>query len=249
MDNTTVMSAEIIDLFVNKLAWYTLAGITILWFLFLYFGLGLLFSLAIRLLRKPGFIHRIVAAQPGRWQLTYEIKHSLVSILIFGLSAIPIVFLIRLGWATLLPDTPLNIGYSLIVLLIWNEVHFFLVHRLMHSRFFMQQVHYVHHRSKVPTIWSVFSFHWLEAALLSTVSLTLMPWLALAPSALILFPVVSILLNFAGHCNYRFGSGWGSRFLTFGTRHAGHHSGKNKSYGFASHLPDALLSAFTKKAK
>jgi hypothetical protein len=45
----------------------------------------------------------------------------------------------------------------------------------MHQKFMMKQIHYIHHKSNIPTVYSVFSFHWIEALLLSTVPITIIP--------------------------------------------------------------------------
>jgi sterol desaturase/sphingolipid hydroxylase (fatty acid hydroxylase superfamily) len=114
----------------------------------------------------------------------------------------------------------------------------------MHLRLFMRSVHAIHHRSVVPTVYSVYSFHWFEAFLLSTVSLIIAPFISFCPLAIGLYPLVSILLNYAGHCNYRFGSGKGPAWQVLGTRHAEHHLKQSKRYGFASPFLDWLSSLY-----
>jgi sterol desaturase/sphingolipid hydroxylase (fatty acid hydroxylase superfamily) len=62
----------------------------------------------------------------------------------------------------------------------------------------------------------------------------------LSPLAIFLYPLASILLNFAGHCNYRFGNGQGADWKLFGTHHNAHHAKFTKNYGFASNLLDKI---------
>ncbi|MBL6448278.1 sterol desaturase family protein [Fulvivirga sp. 29W222] len=166
--------------------------------------------------------------------------HSLKSVIIFGFSGIPLIFLIRMDVIGLLPNSIMNTIIGLIILVIWNEIHFFMVHRLMHVPFFMKHVHIVHHRSRIPTVYAVYSFHWFEALLLSTVPITIAPIIPLSATAIFLFPLVSILLNYSGHCNYRFGKGKAPGFLAFGTNHNHHHSKAKRNYGFASGLLDRI---------
>ncbi|NQY09838.1 MAG: sterol desaturase family protein [Flavobacteriales bacterium] len=168
--------------------------------------------------------------------------HSLKSVLIFGFSGLPIVYLIRSGDITLLPNTFLNVVIGIALLTAWNEIHFFVVHRIMHLPFFMRNVHIIHHTSKTPTVYSVYSFHWFEALLLSTVPLTITPFVPFSIMAIFLYPLASILLNYAGHCNYRFGKGTGASWKLFGTFHNEHHAKGKKNYGFASDLLDKLNS-------
>jgi Delta7-sterol 5-desaturase len=212
----------------------------------LYFGLGLLFQSVCKWLVKKGLLNIIIPTPITSKQIKYEIKNSLVSIAIFGFSTIPIIYLIRGGYTTLLIDTPLNIIIGLVILTVWNEIHFFVIHRIMHLPFFMQKVHYKHHASHIPTVYSVYSFHWFEALLLSTVPVSIL-WFANFPAlAFALYPVVSLLLNFAGHCNYRFGNGHKSEWVSIASRHNAHHSKGKKNYGFASFIPDKIYN-FLKK--
>ena len=152
-----------------------------------------------------------------------------------------------MGVVTLLPDTVFNILSGIVILSLWNEVHFFIVHRIMHLPFFMKNVHYIHHRSKVSTVYAVYSFHWFEAFLLSTVPLTIMPFIPFSPFAIFLYPLASVLLNYSGHCNYRFGKGNGKSWIFFGTHHNQHHFKGRKNYGFALNFLDRLALYFSKK--
>lgn len=212
--------------------------LTFSYFLFLYFILGFLFLQACRVLEKRGIVQLI---SEGNTKIGYEIRHSLLSIAIFGFSSLPVIFLIRMGTITVSENTFLNIIAGLILLNLWNEVHFFTIHRLMHIPFFMKRVHVVHHRSKVPTVFSVYSFHWFEALLLSTVPLTIAPFISLAPIAIFLYPMCSILLNFSGHCNYRFGNGAGKSWRNFATGHNQHHRKGSRNYGFLLNFLDKLF--------
>lgn len=212
--------------------------ITFVYFFFLYFIVGFLFLQVCRFLEKRGIVHRIAE---GATQIRYEIKYSLQSIAIFGFSSLPVIFLIRTGTISISENTFLNVIVGLIVLNLWNEIHFFVIHRLMHTPFFMKRVHVVHHRSKIPTVFSVYSFHWFEALLLSTVPLSIAPFVPFAPLAIFLYPLCSILLNFAGHCNYRFGEGEGKSWKYFAIVHNQHHRKGRRSYGFVLNFLDKLF--------
>jgi sterol desaturase/sphingolipid hydroxylase (fatty acid hydroxylase superfamily) len=125
---------------------------------------------------------------------------------------------------------------------IQHLLHFFAVHWLMHRPLMMRKVHYIHHQSKVPTVYSIYSFHWIEAVLLSSVPLTILPFLPISFVAVALYPIASVLINYAGHCNYRFGSGHGPGLFKFGTNHNEHHFRNKKNFGF-------LFQYFTSKEK
>lgn len=227
---------------INNYSYITLYGLTFSYFMMLYFIIGPLFLYCCRSLSKKNIIQQIVGKEATKSQIKSEIRNSLKSIFIFGFSGIPLVYFIRIGTITLLPDTVFNIISGLVILTIWNEVHFFVIHRIMHIPVFMKSVHYVHHRSKTPTIYSVYSFHWLEALLLSTVQITISPFIPFSPIAILLYPFVSILFNFSGHCNYRFGNGTGPDWKIFGTRHAEHHFKNKQVFGFATSVLDKIYS-------
>lgn len=207
----------------------------------LYFLLAPLFEAACRLLLRKNIVHPIVLKSPGERQIRSEIRHSTVSILVFGIFSLPLFYLIRSGYVNLLPDTFFNVMFGLIILNLWNEVHFYIIHRILHRPFFMRHFHYIHHQSRVPTVYSVYSFHWVEAILLSTVPLIIVPFVPFSPVAILLYPLSSVLLNYAGHCNYRFGSGEGGSWTRLGTHHNQHHSKGNINFGFALPYLDRMF--------
>jgi len=223
-------------------SYFKLYLLTILYFLFLYFVVGQLFIYTCRFLENFGILHTIHKSEPSKKQKHFEIKHSLKSIVLFGFSIIPIIYLIRKDIIQLLPNNWYYIIIGLIILNLWNELHFYIVHRIMHTKFMMKNVHYIHHKSRVPTIYSVFSFHWLEAVLLSTVPLTIVPFLPFSILAIFIYPTTSILLNFAGHCNYRFGNGKCEEWTKLGTHHNQHHTKGKENYGFALNIFDKWFS-------
>jgi len=214
--------------------------ITFLYFSFLYFVIAPIFLSCCKYLLKKNTLHIIVKETVSKKQIHFEKLHSLKSIFIFGFSILPIIYLIRDNLITLLPNTFYNIFIGLIILTIWNEIHFFIIHRIMHLPYFIKNVHFVHHKSKVTNVYSVYSFHWLEAILLSTVPITIIPFISFAPIAIFIYPFVSILLNFGGHCNYRFGNGSRKKWTLLSSHHNEHHYKLRKNYAFALNILDVL---------
>ncbi len=220
--------------------------VSFLYFLLLYFGLGGAFLVLAKALQKVMITERIEHTEVTQNQQNFEIKHSLLSIFIFGFSLSPIAYGYRWGVIEFLPHSIAQTILGLVVLFFWNEFHFFMVHRLMHVPFFMRRVHYIHHRSKIPTVWSVFSFHWLEASLLSTVPLTYLLLFPTTALAVVLFPILSILLNLAGHSNYRFRNWPITGISAFATTHNLHHTKNQENYGFALRIFDRIYNMITK---
>ena len=227
--------------FLNTRSYFEVYLLTTSYFLFLYLVIGQLFLWVCNQLAKKGLLVKIYDRQDLLKNRNLEIKNSLVSIFLFGLSGVAFVYIIRNNIARLIPDSPLNILIGLLVLNIFNEVHFYIIHRLLHIPLLYRRIHYVHHRSKVPTIYSVFSFHWLEALLLSTVPIVIAPFVSFSLIAVILYPLTSIIINFIGHCNYRFPDGNCLNKLSLGTKHAKHHYLNRGNFGFALPIFDFLF--------
>lgn len=179
-------------------------------------------------------IGRTIDPRPlGRGQLRREIGLSALSVAIFGIgSAIPWWFL-HAGWARLAQDPSWpRILAEAAVLLVWNDVHFYLNHRLLHWAP-LRRYHQQHHRSLVTTPFSTYSFHPLEAALLGNVILLPMLLHDFSFAALLSLPVASLLLNNLGHSNYDFLPRAGHDHpLSASRRHHLHHVRYHGNYGF-----------------
>ena len=237
---------QFIENILNNYSYGALYTLSFGYFLFLYFGIGWLFLSACKFLEKKKILHKIKEDEVSKKQIVFEIKHSIKSIIVFGFSIMPVIYLVRTGVIQQLPNTWFNVLLGIAILTLWNEVHFYVVHRLMHQKFMLRHVHVIHHQSITPTVYSVYSFHWIEALLLSTIPLTIVPFMPFSMLAVFIYPFVSILLNFAGHCNYRFGEGNGNGWELFGTYHNEHHSRGRKNYGFALNFLDKLFSKHNK---
>ena len=178
--------------------------------------------------------------KPG--QRALELRQSLVSVLIFGLGLVVPWLVLQLGWARLATDAGAGrIALEIIVLMLWNDVHFWLCHRLLHLRRLVRY-HGMHHRSVVTTPWATFSFHPLEAILLGTVILPPMLVHDFSFWSLAAVPPLSLLLNLIGHSNYDFFPQVGDLHpLAASRRHHLHHARPQGNYGFALPVMDQLM--------
>ena len=242
--NTFILLLKLCNYFFYQSSFWEQWSLSFIYFLILYFGLGYLFNWVTRYLESKQLVFKMDLRPVSAKQIRYEISYSLVSIVLFGFSASPIVYGVRAGLIKLAEPGLTMFLVSLLLLNLWNEIHFFIVHRLMHVPFFMRHIHKIHHRSLTPTVYSVYSFHPVEALLLSTVPLCLVWFIPLEPRAIMVYPLTSILLNFSGHCNYRFWKAPGPGFFQLGTRHNEHHTRGRSNFGFASSLLDTLYKRF-----
>jgi len=189
------------------------------------------------------------ALYPG--QVRKEIRNSLISITVFSLQGIFIQQGVQHGWLHISYDINWYCLPQMLILFLWNEVHFYFVHRLLHTAWLARKIHGVHHHSKEPTVFSTYSFHWAEAFLLGTVIVFPLSVYPFQLPALLFLPVMSVLLNTLGHCNYDLfpKAGFHSVFK-FSSRHSMHHKIARGNYGFMLPWFDFLFhTGLSKKIK
>jgi sterol desaturase/sphingolipid hydroxylase (fatty acid hydroxylase superfamily) len=135
-----------------------------------------------------------------------------------------------------------GVALELVFLVLWNDVHFYAVHRLLHARWLFQRVHREHHRAIRPTPFSTYAMHPIEAALLGSVMVMVQPFHAFSVPTLLLFPLVSLLMNNLGHMNWDLVPGrsvWHPLAAT--RRHERHHRHVTGNYGFLLPVLDRWL--------
>ncbi|VFR84943.1 putative desaturase [plant metagenome] len=179
------------------------------------------------------------ALQPG--QLRRELQQSGVSILIFGLGMIFPWGLLQLGWAQLAERTPGQVALEILALVIWNDVHFYINHRLLHTRP-LRRFHLPHHRSVVTTPFSTYSFHPIEALMLGNVILLPMVVHDFSFWSLLSVPIFSLFFNCIGHANYDFFTRVSPmHWFAASRRHHLHHACYQGNYGFQFTFMDRLF--------
>lgn len=184
-------------------------------------------------------IGRVLDARPLRaGQLHREWRESVQSIVLFGIGALLPWWLLVSGWASLAADPSWwRIGLEIIALFLWNELHFYACHRLLHTKP-LRRFHASHHRSITPTPFSSYAFHPVEALLLGSVPIIPMLLHDFSLTALLMLPVMSIVLNTFGHSNYTLRPAQAP--LGPSGRHQLHHQHYHGNYGFALALLDRL---------
>lgn len=168
-----------------------------------------------------------------RAQLRREIGESLVAIVIFGVGLLVPWWLLQSGVARLAIDpSATRIVAEIGVLFVWNELHFYASHRLLHTRG-LRRFHASHHRSHVATPFSTYALHPVEALMLGSVPLLPMLLHDFSLVALAALPVMSIVLNNLGHANYEFSAHAPARgWRAASRRHHLHHACYHGNYGF-----------------
>lgn len=163
------------------------------------------------------------------------IKHSLISIFVFSLVALFLWvskyngwffrFHLEFTWSVFLAEA--------VVMIVWNEIHFYFAHRFLHIPLIYKLSHFRHHEFVHPTPYSSYAFHWFEAVVLGTPFLFIMPFHEFSVWGILALPTYSLFLNVIAHSDVadRIGTGYWS-LSSFAKRHFYHHTRFSRSYGF-----------------
>jgi len=221
--------------------WYYTSAFFFIFFSIMYFIGTYITELIIKIKSKDARIRQIVfAKKPGQTRI--EIRNSMLSIVVFSVQAIFFQYLFSIGVYKIRFDQPLHVLWEIPLLFLWNEIHFYIVHRLLHTRWLFKHVHKVHHWSKEPTSYSIYSFHWIEAFLLGTVIFFPLLIHDFQVYSVLSLPIMSIVVNLLGHCNHEIPSDKPSgSFGKYTFRHSMHHKWSNGNFGFMLPFLDSIF--------
>ncbi len=236
-------SSELVRL-LAEIPYGVVFAVVVGWFALLYFGFALgAQALRTKVLPNLG-VGAVIDTRPLKeGQIKREIGLSLVSILIFGGFGVLTAWALTQGWVRITTQLePSVIVLDCLLIFFWNELHFYVAHRLLHTPWLLRHAHAQHHRSQVATPFSTYAFHWIEGLLLGSVMITGMLFHDFHVAAVLLLPLLSIAANTAGHFNYDpFPSLSQRNLLSMTRRHALHHSRGTKNYGFLLSWPDRIF--------
>lgn len=182
-----------------------------------------------------------------RAQLMHELGHTLVVIAVGAAQATAVQ---ALGARGLLPPAegvgPLASLGLVIGLIGFNDLWFYGAHRLLHRPSLFRHVHAVHHRSVDVNPFSSYSFHIVEAALLTGWVVPVALLVPLPLPALAAVQLIGLANNVMAHLGYELlPAGW-LRIPLLGwsntaTFHAMHHSRPNGNFGLFTRVWDRLF--------
>ena len=223
-------------------------GLLTLAFALLYFGLCTSLYLIFNWTNKKGWTQKVSILDLFEGQIKFEIINSIKSIIVFGLYGVLIVYCYRNGFVSMTFENNYQIFISLLILIIWNEFHFYLCHKLMHTKHLVK-FHRIHHKSVVVTPFSTYSFHLTESILLGSVMILPMFVYEFELIALVIFPIFHLFFNSLGHSNVKLiKSTLGVKKAEVSTHHNNHHTTFNSNFGFATSLIDRILKTHFKKS-
>ncbi|MGB4812591.1 MAG: sterol desaturase family protein [Methylophilaceae bacterium] len=165
-------------------------------------------------------------------QIRKEIIQSLRAILIFGVGMLLPWLMLKKGFTSIIVEANVAVIFAEgLALIIWNDIHFYGMHRLLHRRF--KKAHGIHHQSIASTPFSAYSMSITEAVLLGSVMPLAMLFHHFSLQALLFLPVWSIFINTLAHSNCNlFPKASANSLLGFIKHHQDHHSYYQGNYSF-----------------
>ena len=102
-------------------------------------------------------------------------------------------------------SSPWGVLYVMVMVIALDFFHdtwFYFAHRLLHHRYLMRHVHYMHHQSRVPSAFSGYSFHWIEAIVMFTNALVEIFIFPIPSTLHRIYELWMISIHVGGHCGF-----------------------------------------------
>jgi sterol desaturase/sphingolipid hydroxylase (fatty acid hydroxylase superfamily) len=199
-------------------------------------------------------VQQTLRLKPARWKsIRQDIKLSVLSAVFFAICAAIVLSAYDSG-VTLLYTSARAYGWwypgvSFAIVLVLQDLYFYIIHRTLHHPLLFRWLHYGHHQSGEPTPWTSFSFDIPEAILqglffvgiVFLVPLHFMTMLALL-TAMTLLAVLTHLgfellpASFLRH--------WLGKWLISATYHSAHHHRYRIHYGLYFTFWDRLCGTY-----
>jgi sterol desaturase/sphingolipid hydroxylase (fatty acid hydroxylase superfamily) len=184
-------------------------------------------------------------------QLRHELRHTVGALVAGTTTAAAILFIVGSGRSAFTTDLaaaggPAGVSLSLLGLVLFNDLWFYVVHRILHLPFLFKFIHLTHHRSVDVNPFSSYSFHFLEPLMLSAWFIPVAFFVPLYLPALGALQVIGLLNNLMSHLGYELMPPWilkipVIRMTNTATFHNMHHIYFNGNYGLHTRIWDRLL--------
>lgn len=188
---------------------------------------------------------QIYSKLPDHKAQLFEIKWSMVSSVIFGISGVLLGVFWQLGWSRFyLTFDQYGWTYLLLsgfILSILHDLYFYLTHRLLHIPWMYRRFHSIHHASLQPSPWASFSFHPVETIIEALPIPLFSLILPLHPAVIICYLTLMTLSAIINHLGFEVMPQGLQKWLISGTHHSGHHRYFNYNYGLFYTFWDRLL--------
>jgi sterol desaturase/sphingolipid hydroxylase (fatty acid hydroxylase superfamily) len=185
-----------------------------------------------------------------RSQLAHEVRHTLVVLAIGTAQAMIVMVLRDRGLASLSEGLGewglVGAGFALFGLIAFNDLWFYAVHRVLHTRWLFKRIHSVHHRSVDVNPLTSYSFHVIEALLITGWVIPVALLVPLPIPVLIAAQVLGLTNNVMSHLGYELLPRWWVRapllrWTNTATFHSLHHERYRGNYGLFTRVWDKLF--------
>ncbi|RPD42922.1 sterol desaturase family protein [Chitinophaga barathri] len=215
---------------------------SIIWVLGLRYFLiaGIAFIIWYLLFRKRIFYKKIQPKMPRNKDYRREILYSCLTILMFSLVFVLILFSPLRPYTQYYRATDPHSTFwyfaAFPLMFLVHDAYFYWVHRLMHHPRLFPYVHKVHHLSTNPSPWAAFSFNPLEGMLEVGIFPILVFIMPLTLIHLVVFFFVMMLYNVYGHLGWElyprwFARHWFGKWINTSFNHNQHHQYFKGNYG------------------
>jgi sterol desaturase/sphingolipid hydroxylase (fatty acid hydroxylase superfamily) len=141
-----------------------------------------------------------------------------------------------------------------ILFIIGHDLYFYILHRVLHQKWMLKNVHYVHHQSHISSIWTSYSFHPIEWIMYTWVVLLifLVPLNFFAFMLAVFYNDFLTILWHAGKENFspRFLKSRNIfKYIATPSYHDLHHSRSKWNYGLYFLYLDKIFYTYDKKHK
>ncbi len=183
-------------------------------------------------------------------QLRHELRNTAIVLAVGTAQALLVQAGFERGWTRLtdgpVPGGPPAAAAMLVGLVLFNDLWFYSVHRALHTPWLFKHIHAVHHQSVDVNPFSSYSFHVVEAALMTAWLLPVAAYVPLPLSVLMAAQGVGLANNLMAHLGYELLPAWWARapvlrWSNSATFHSLHHAHYNGNYGLFTRLWDRWL--------
>lgn len=235
-------SAFIVETFIQ-----TLVSQGLLFLLFV----GSVYALVWRIGHKY-FAHRRIHTKrtTDRKQISSELRHTSAVLVVAAANGTAVIVLWKAGFTKIaMADMSSSFLYetlSIIGLIAFNDAWFYCCHRLMHHPKIFHRFHAIHHRSIDVNPFTSYSFHIVEALILSGWIVPFVIFVPLSIPTLGCVQVIGTINNIMSHLGYEMYPQWLIKvpilkWLNTATFHSLHHTHFNGNYGLFFRFWDHLF--------
>lgn len=195
-------------------------------------------------------VYKIQENYPNYKQYGKEFFWSVISALVINFIVAYFVtgFAQKIGWTKVYSGDISKHGtawyfISFLVIIMLHDLYFYWTHRVLHTKWFYNKFHYIHHKSDNPTPLTALSFHPMEAFmhfLFLPIAMVVLPFHS---DVVFFFLWTMLAFNVNGHSGYEYWPKWmrsgiAKKIINNSFHHNQHHSNFNCNYSLYFNLLD-----------